>query len=198
MKVIIINGQGGAGKDTFVELCKKEDWDIYVQNFSTVDFVKKIAEECGWKGEKTQESRLFLSNLKDIMTQYNDLPYYKVLEAIDSLLYKFYSYDISTNELVIFIHAREPADIKRWVKNLKARSLLIHRTSEGIFENHADRDVYTIDYDYTIVNNGTLDDLKVKAIEFIDAIRQEDWESIGYKEIFDIVQKWRFSNDEND
>ena len=198
MKVIVINGQGGAGKDTFISFCRKETWDIQVQSFSTVDFVKEIAKQCGWKGEKTQESRRFLSDLKDAMTRYNDRPYYSVLEAIDHLLYELHCYDIPTKNLVIFIHSREPKDIKRWVENLKARTLLIHKSSDDIFKNHADRDVYTIDYDYTIVNNGTLDELKEKALEFIDKVREEDWQSLEYKDIFKMVQEWRFKNDKND
>ena len=195
MKIIIINGQGGAGKDTFINFCKKKNWDITIHSFSTVDFVKKIATQCGWEGEKTQESRRFLSDLKDAMTRYNDRPYYSVLEEIDRLLYNLHSFDIPTDDLVIFIHAREPKDVKRWVDVLKARTLLIHRSSESIFDNHADRDVYTMDYDYMIVNNGTLDDLKEKAVEFIDNLRKEDWQSLDYKDIFEIVQKWRFGDD---
>ena len=198
MKIVIINGYGGAGKDTFVEFCKKKDNDVFIQNFSTVDCVKEIAEKCGWLGEKTEKSRRFLSDLKDAMTKYNDKPYYNVLEKIDRLLYRFSYYEIPTDELIIFIHAREPKDIKRWVETLKARTLLIHRTSEHIFENHADRDVYTMDYDYTIVNNGTLEELKEKAQKFIEQIREEDWNSITYKDIFEIVQEWRFGNDKND
>lgn len=195
MKVIIINGQGGAGKDTFVEFCRKYDYDTNIANFSTVEYVKRVAKLCGWKGEKTDKSRLLLSNLKDAMSQYNDKPYYSVVEAISHMLYDYHCYDLSTKDLIIFIHSREPEDIKRWVDTFKARTLLIHRSSEEIFTNHADRGVYTIDYDYVVVNNGTLKDLKEKALEFVDKIRKEDWESIGQKEIYEIAQEGVRKND---
>lgn len=200
MKIIVINGQGGAGKDTFIDFCRKDgNMDIFVQNYSTVDFVKMIAHECGWKGEKSQKARKFLSDLKDAMTEYNNLPYYSVIDQIEHMLFDYRSYDIDTHDLVIFIHSREPKDINRWVKELGAKTLLIHRSSEGIFDNHADRDVYTIDYDYTIVNNGTLEELKEKAIDFINSVREEDWESENYHKFFELMQERRFGNkDDND
>lgn len=197
MKIIVINGQGGAGKDTFINYCKKEKYDLSVKSFSTVDFVKKIAKNCGWKGEKTDQSRLFLSDLKDAMTKYNDKPYYSVIKSIRHLLQDYYCYNFPINDLIIFIHAREPKDIERWTNELKARTLLIHRPTKKIFTNHADKDVYTIDYDYTIINNGTLDDLKRKAKHFIKKIRKENWESVNYKEIFKLMKEEQ-KNETND
>lgn len=194
MKIVVINGQGGAGKDTFVNFCKEGEKDIFIHNYSMVDFVKMIAKECEWEGEKTQKARRFLSDLKDAMAKYNDMPFYFVVEEIERALYDYRSYDIDTKDLVIFIHAREPEDIKRWVKDFKAKTLLIHRSSEEVFKNHADQEVYTIGYDYTIVNNEDLESLEKKAKEFITNIRKENWESAGYNEFFELMQERRFGN----
>ena len=44
-KIIVINGTGGSGKDTFVEYVSKY---AKVYNFSSVDKVKEIAKLIGW------------------------------------------------------------------------------------------------------------------------------------------------------
>lgn len=43
MKIVILNSQGGAGKDTFYEYCK--EWVSYVYHTSMVEGVKEIAEK---------------------------------------------------------------------------------------------------------------------------------------------------------
>ena len=56
-QIFIINGSGGVGKDTFVELVSVELNDILkkfhtVINFSSVDKVKEIARKIGCSGKK--------------------------------------------------------------------------------------------------------------------------------------------------
>ena len=58
---VIINGVGGCGKDTLVEMLSSHR---KVKNISSITPVKKIAEHCGWLGEKTDKARKFLSDLK--------------------------------------------------------------------------------------------------------------------------------------
>ena len=72
MKIICINGYPQSGKDTFVNFCYS--FGSIIQSYSTVDFVKKIAKECGWNGVKDLKSRKFLSDLKDILTEWDDIP----------------------------------------------------------------------------------------------------------------------------
>ena len=53
-QVIIINGTGGSGKDTFVEYCSEF---AKVTNISSVDKVKEAAKILvGWNGEKDEKS----------------------------------------------------------------------------------------------------------------------------------------------
>ena len=66
-QVFIINGSGGVGKDTFVELVSKV-FNLSVMNFSSVDKVKEIARIIGWTGGKTEKDRKFLSDLKLLCT----------------------------------------------------------------------------------------------------------------------------------
>jgi adenylate kinase family enzyme len=46
---IVINGGGGAGKDTLCDMAAKH---FDVVNVSSIDPIKRIARENGWNGEK--------------------------------------------------------------------------------------------------------------------------------------------------
>ena len=70
--VIIINGNGGVGKDT---LCDFASEKYTVTNISAITPIKNIAYQFGWRGEKDQKSRKFLADLKKTFIEYNDLPY---------------------------------------------------------------------------------------------------------------------------
>ena len=82
MKVVIINGKGGSGKDTFVAMCRDVLGANRILNISTVDYVKEVAQFCGWDGTKTLENRRFLSDLKRILTEWNEIPLKKVCQEV--------------------------------------------------------------------------------------------------------------------
>lgn len=69
--VIIINGTGGAGKDTLCGLASKH---YKVKNISAITPIKEIAGNYGWNGEKDSRARKFLSDLKKVFIDYNDMP----------------------------------------------------------------------------------------------------------------------------
>ena len=171
MKIIVINGRPRAGKDTFVEFCKSHcSWCL---NVSTVDFVKEVAKFCGWNGEKTAENRKFLSDLKDLLTQWNDVPFKKVSKEISAFVGEMTMYDFDPEiEGIIFIHCREPKEIARFHKELGAQTLLITRdeVEEEVQSNHADEEVDKYKYDYMIANDGTLQDLEEAAMHFLEAM----------------------------
>jgi hypothetical protein len=168
MKVVIINGKGGCGKDTFVVMCRDILGGDRIGNISTVDFVKKIATECGWDGTKIPENRKFLSDLKDLLTEWNNVPFNKVVEAVNIHSILAAERGIYNNS-VIFIHCREPKEIKKLVRELDAITLLIRRDAAECVEqvNHADNEVLNYEYDYVIPNNGTLSELRARAEMFL-------------------------------
>lgn len=190
MKIFVINGFPRSGKDTFVDFCKEYTGTNSTGsclNISTVDMVKRIAKECGWDGEKTQENRRFLSDLKDLLTNFNDSPFQDCLESIDKFVSLFNQNRISTQNIYVFVHCREPEEIQRWKDEYGAKALLIERPiidKNRVFSNHADCNVLDIEYDYSIVNDGTLEDLQKKANSFIINIENEKWYStyngLGY------------------
>ena len=54
---------------------------------STVDFVKEVAKFCGWNGQKTPKDRKFLSDLKNILTQWNDIPYKDIIGSYEGCIW---------------------------------------------------------------------------------------------------------------
>ena len=151
-QIVIINGTGGCGKDTFVSFVSKYK---RVYNFSSIDKVKEIAKLIGWNGGKTDKDRKFLSDLKKLTTEYNDMAFNSIKDAIN--IFK------NSDDEIMFIHIREPEEIKRAVDAFKAKSLLIKRDGyDNIMTNESDANVENYDYDY-IIYNKSLEQLEDEA-----------------------------------
>lgn len=168
MKVIVISGQAQVGKNTFINFCKESDYDVH--DFSTIDYVKEVAKQIGWNGEKDNRGRRLLSDLKDCLTRYDNIPFKKVVSEIDNVLYQYDQFEQPTDKLIFFIQSREPADIDKWVEKYNAKTLLIRREVEEEYDNHADKEVFDYDYDYVYSNTHDLDIFKRDAINFINYI----------------------------
>ena len=160
-KIIIINGSGGAGKDTFVEYCSEFR---KVLNISTVDKVKEAAKILvGWDGTKDDKSRKLLVDLKRLSIEYNDAPTKYIVAKAEE-------FKTSEDELM-FIHIREAEEIEKAKQLLNANTLLVTNPNVAIItSNDSDAKVNEYNYDYTILNDGSLEDLKNKAEEFVNNI----------------------------
>ena len=125
---------------------------------------------CGWDGTKTPKNREFLSNLKDLLTKWNDVPYQKISKEIELFKRRMESHSFNPDtEGIVFIHCREPKEIARFLKEMNAYSLLLRRPSEESDDqsNHADAEVFDFNYDYTIYNDSTLSALEGQAVCFL-------------------------------
>lgn len=160
-EIIIINGTGGSGKDTFVEYVSK-----YARtcNFSSVDKVKEIAKLIGWSGTKTDKDRKFLSDLKKLTTEYNDMSFISIKNAVDKFK--------NSSDEIMFIHIREPEEIRRAVSAFNAKTLLVKREGlDLIMTNYSDASVENYSYDY-IIKNTTLEELEESAKAFVYKLRK--------------------------
>ena len=167
-QIFIINGSGGVGKDSFIEILSENYWTLCtVGNYSSVSKVKRIAKEIGWDGSKTERDRKFLSDLKLLTTAYNDMPLNDMKEVAENFMY-------GKNKIprMMFLHIREPEEIAKAVdafKEYNAKTILVKRDSvKHITSNMADENVYNYGYDIVINNNGTLNDLEIVAKTFLD------------------------------
>lgn len=166
--VIVINGQGGCGKDTVCKIIAKR---FNVMNISTVDPIKDIAAYAGWSGEKTDAARKMLADLKQVFIAYNDLPLNYVLKKEREFL--------ASDGEIMFVHCRESEEIQKIVDNalLKTVTLLIRRHDDAFlhknktFGNHADDDVEQYSYDFIYDgNNQTVAGLENDFNKFFDEV----------------------------
>lgn len=188
-KVFIINGMAESGKDTFVSFLNEF---IPVKHISIVDKVKDTATKLGWKGEKTEKDRKFLSDIKLATDSYDDRNY----KYIEKMVKDFKDGKLGDCE-VLCIDMREKNQIKRALKDFDAKSVLVYRPSaKHITSNIADANVFNMQYDIIVHNKGTLEDLKNVAKLFVDKHikneekkedREEDFYNGYYKGIKDIV-----------
>ena len=171
VKIVVVNGMPMSGKSQFVEYCLRE-LGIYGEEVSTVDFVKELAKMSGWDGVKRPRDRKFLSDLKDLLTEWNDVPYKKIIEARDKLQDHLDYLGYDANKGIIFTHCREPEEIKKFVDRENAITVLLQRAAVENLEqsNHADANVFNYQYDYVIENNGSLEELYEKAVKFLEEI----------------------------
>lgn len=165
--ILIINGSGGVGKDTFVN-CLKQFIPAY--HTSIINPVKKIAREIGWEGKKDPKDRKFLSDLKILIDKYNDGNYTALAKTIKYFL------DGNMDEEVLCVDIREKAQIERVKKDFpNVTTILVTRDSvPHITSNMADAGVFDMKYDYYVKNNGTLQDLKNEAKSFIRWLSYEN------------------------
>ena len=157
--IFITNGVGGCGKDTFSNFVND-----FIPTFkhSSIDKVKSIARQCGWEGGKTEKDRKFLSDLKLLTTEYNDMPFEDLKRIVKIFLY-------NTPYPVLIIDIREPEEIERAKKEFGAETILIRNDRiKPITINMADANVENYIYDYVIENNGTLEEFRETVKQFVE------------------------------
>ena len=158
-KIVIINGSGGVGKDTFVEFCSEF---AKVKNISSVDKVKEAAKILvGWDGTKDDKTRKLLVDLKQLSIDFNDYPVTYIKNEADEFLK-------NDDQDIMFIHIREISEIEKVKSIINAETLLITSTRvEKITSNSADANVDKYIYDCYIKNDGTLEELRETAKKFV-------------------------------
>lgn len=158
--VFIVNGKPRAGKDTFAEILNRY---MVVYKYSAVTKVKEIAKHCGWTGAKEEKDRKFLHELKMLTSAYSDLPYRDVLDKIE----KYRSGEILADVFVVDV--REPEEIDRLAKTTNAITIYIENENvPAITSNEADANVANYEYDFTIFNNGTIEEFEDNIMNFME------------------------------
>lgn len=160
--VIVINGPGGSGKDSFVKFCRRllKKSKIKVYNISSIDPVKRTARKMGWDGTKDKRSRKFLADLKFLWIIFNDGPTEYLAKEIGQIQIG-----------VIFLHIREPEEIAKIVSRVP-NIVTLHLTRNGLetIGNSSDDETGNFDYSHHIQNDGSLEDLEERARRFLEEL----------------------------
>lgn len=163
--IIVINGAGGVGKDTIVEMVSKYRT---VSNIDSVAIVKKVAKELGWNGEKDEASRLFLSELKKLADRHFDHSNRYLVNQIKTFM--------ASDQEVAFVHIREPLLIEKFnlscaIMGLNPINMLVTNSNvEKVTSNDSDKNVSCYEYDIYLSNDGTLEELEDKVKDFVETL----------------------------
>lgn len=163
---IVINGAGGAGKDTLCDFASKH---YKIMNVSSVDPIKEAARLLGWHGEKRLKDRKFLSDLKKLSCEYSDI-------STNYLVNKYDEFINSDYELM-FSHIREGSEIDHFKNAINGTviTLLISRDSiNTTYGNTSDDDVMLYKYDYIYNNNTSLEEAENQFIAFLKKMLDEN------------------------
>lgn len=155
--VYVINGPATSGKDTFMDIVGEY---INIEKYSAIDGIKEILTKMGWNGEKTDEMRNALSDLKDFSAKHFDFPFNGIKRSYEAFL--------KSDAKILFICCGDPEDIERVCKQFQAQSVYIRNDRVSVTAtNHADQHTENYEYDIEICNNGSLLDLRREAKKFI-------------------------------
>ncbi len=162
--IIIVNGCGGSGKDTFCEMLSHL---AEVKHISVITTIKKIAKFFGWDGKKDDAGRKLLSDLKIAADAYNGFTWRELLDEIAA-------FAINPTLQILAVDMREKKQIQEMKERFNAKTVLVYNPRvQPINTNPADKNVMDIEYDYEILNDGSLQDLAQEAYEFLKKLEED-------------------------
>lgn len=168
--VVIVNGKPRSGKDTVVNMmgqiltAGQVPWTM----FSSIDPIKTMLTNHGFDiSQKTDKDRDLLAEVGAAVEKHSG---YRSIQCVYRSVDFFEAR--GTDSAVMFLHVREAEIIER-VKFMLAgwptgpyRTVKIHVVSpygKDVPSNAADANTADVEYDYTIENDSTLDDLAKRA-----------------------------------
>jgi len=162
--VIVINGRGGAGKDT---ICGAVAKYIPSASVSAITPIKELAKSYGWDGEKDDKSRKFLADLKKAFIDYDGMPN----RYLENEYIKF----MSGGADILFVHIREGSQIDDFKRRVPTKCItLLVRPPEGqgiaAFGNESDDGVENYAYDYCYTNRETIEAMEPEFMDFLAGI----------------------------
>ena len=175
--VIVINGTGGAGKDTVVRVVGNH---YSVMNVSSIQPVKDAAIKLGVDPDDFHKDRTrrLLSDIKKLAIEYNNLP-------TQYLLGKFSQF-MQSDKSIMFVHIREPKEIRKFInwanafmqepvyipemsnEYVRILTLFIKNRENREYGNDSDDGAAKYEYDYVYDNSGPLETLDEDFMKFFN------------------------------
>lgn len=164
-QVIILNGMARSGKQEVYNILSNI---IPSEQYSIVDPVRDFLKKLGVRENgKSEKWRRLMSDIKLALDDYDDITYQCSREKILDFLR-------SSPTKLISIDMREIKDISRAKEEFGAITVLVNRDDAPIItSNVADANVFNIDYDYVINNNGSFSELEDEVKRFVNWMIEE-------------------------
>ena len=174
--IFVVSGKANSGKNTFCDMIAN---NIKLKNLKSVDlqiasYIKMYAKVIsGWDGSEDEKPRKLLQELgTEIIRKQIDSDFFIKRIISDIVVYSYY-FDVIT-----ISDARFPEEIISIDNNFS--NVIKIRIERPNFENDLDLDEkkhitetaldnYN-DYDYVVINDGSLDDLNNKVINIINEV----------------------------
>ena len=177
--VIVINGPPRAGKDTLVELRSKHyrERGHYVAAMSSIDPVREMLVRAGIDtSQKTPADRKLLAGVGALLEEHSDFRTKHCKNRIQIIADAF-----KKSSPIVFVHMREPEHIDTLEAMLFPLGIKVWRifveSKRALtdFSNEVDAGVFSMRRNFTIRNDGTLEDLDrdAKHLVNITSMRRE-------------------------
>lgn len=177
MKIIIISGKARAGKDTTANMLKEICIDKKIINLQYSSYIKEYAKKISnWDGREETKPRELLQQLgTDIIRKRIDDEFF-IKKIIDDIKVYSFFFDVITISDARF--KKEIDNIRNVFDNVVTVRIVRPNFDNGLTEEQkkhpteVDLDDYD-KFDYDLINDGTLEDLKVKVERLVEVINNE-------------------------
>ena len=177
MKIIIISGKARAGKDTTANMLKEICIDKKIINLQYSSYIKEYAKKISnWDGREETKPRELLQQLgTDIIRKRIDDEFF-IKKIIDDIKVYSFFFDVITISDARF--KKEIDNIRNVFDNVVTVRIVRPNFDNGLTEeqkkhpSEVDLDDYD-KFDYDLINDGTLEDLKVKVERLVEVINNE-------------------------
>lgn len=177
MKIIIISGKARAGKDTTATMLKEIYSDKKVINLQYSSYIKEYAKKISnWDGSEETKPRELLQQLgTDIIRKKIDDEFF-IKKIIDDIKVYSFFFDVITISDARF--KKEIDNIRNVFDNVIAVHIVRPNFDNGLTDEQRKHpsEIDLDDYDkfnYDLINDGTLDNLKIKVERLVEVIENE-------------------------
>lgn len=178
-KTFIICGKARHGKDTVAEIIRNyyEEHEKKVTNLQYSSYIKEYAKKISnWDGSEETKPRELLQQLGTNVIRQKIDPLFFVNRIVDDIkVYNFFFDAITISDARFKVEVDIP---KQNHKNIIAIHIIRPNFDNGLTEEQkkhpteVDLDDYD-KYDYEIINDGTIEDLKEKVIKILEEVENE-------------------------
>ena len=170
--VYIINGRPRVGKDQLTDYMREAYLNLnwHCGFLSSIDPVRDVLNRMGIDTvEKTAADRKLLATVGAAVEEHSQFRTKRCIDYVSQVS------SLSSAPAAIFLMVREPEMIDRLRTKLRNLGyivirVLVQSSRAEILTNPTDAEADTMPYDYLVVNNGTLTDLRREAVSLVDLV----------------------------